>query len=151
MSDLRETGAAARHIDDLVRGLDSLLEGDKVAAQLIACGPVAIPAVKAFLFLGKPRVVYQPRLRAVEVLGALGAKSVLIEYITAKKSIPDPAVRMSEEVVENAAARELARWRTQDVLDILMRFALPRSRSGIVEALGRFRSPEAIPYFLHAL
>jgi hypothetical protein len=151
MSDLRENGADAQDVEDLVRGLNSLLDGEQVAAQLIACGPVAIPAVRSFLLLGKPGVVYQPRLRAVEVLGAVGAKDVLIEYITTKKGIPDPAVRMAEEVVENAAARELAKWRTQDVFDILIRFALPRSRSGIVEALGQFRKTEAIPYFVHAL
>ena len=151
MSDLRENDADAQDLEDLVRGLNSLLDGELVAAQLIACGPVAIPAVRSFLLLGKPGVVYQPRLRAVEVLGAVGAKDVLIEYITTKKGIPDPAVRMSEEVVENAAARALAKWRTRDVFDILIRFALPRSRSGIVEALGQFKTTEAIPYFVHAL
>jgi len=143
--------AAGREIEELVRGLDSLLDGDAVEAQLIALGPRAIPAVKSFLFLGKPRVVYQPRLRAVEILGTVGATDVLVEYLTAKKNIPDPAVRMAEEAVENAAARELAKWRTPDVLDILIRFAFPRLRSGIIEALGQFRAPEAIAYFLQAL
>jgi len=140
-----------REIEELVRGLDSLLDGEAVAAQLIALGPRIIPVVKSFLFHGKPGVVYQPRRRAVEVLGAVGAKAVLLEYLIAQKNIPDPAVRMAEEVVENAAAREVAKWPTRDVLDVLMRFALPRSRSGIIEALGHFRTPEAIPYFLHAL
>ncbi len=51
----------------------------------------------------------------------------------------------------NTAARELAKFRTKDVLDVLLSFALPHSRPGIVEALGQFGSMEAIPYFLRAL
>jgi HEAT repeat protein len=145
-------GETAEHYaEDLVQKLNSLQNLDRVAAQLMACGAAAIPPVTRFLLFGKPGVVYLPRRAAVEILGALGAKDPLIEYLTRKKSIPDPAVQMAEEAVENAAARELARWRTQDILDILMRFALPGSRSGVVEALGQFGCPEALPYFVRAL
>jgi HEAT repeat protein len=136
---------------ELVGKLNSLVEGDEIAARLIGCGPAAIAPVRAFLVRGKPDVVYQPRVRAVEVLGGLGARHVLIEYLGLRKTIADPAVRLAEEAVENAAARELARWRTPDVLEVLMRFALPQARSGIVEALGQFRHPAAIPYFVRAL
>lgn len=158
MNCLKETGIAGcagneteRDAEELVQGLSSLLEGDLIVARLIACGPVAISPLKRFLFLGKPSVVYQPRRWAVEALGGLGAKDALIEYLTSKKNVPDPAVRMAEEAVENAAARELAKWRTEDVRNFLLRFAVPRSRSGIVEALGQFGCAEAIPYFVHAL
>ena len=53
--------------------------------------------------------------------------------------------------MKNAAARELARWRTREVLDALLSFALPHCQPGIVDALGKFATPEAIPYLLHAL
>lgn len=140
-----------RDIDQLVQRLNSLHDEYQAVASLIGYGRAAVPALKRFLFAGKPGVVYQPRRAAVEVLGALGAKDVLIEYVTWEKNIADPAVRMAEEAIENAAARELARWRTRDVLETLLGFALTHSRTGVIEALGQFACPEAIPYFLHAL
>lgn len=143
--------ADERYAEELVDRLNSLQEGERIAAQLMACGPVAIPPLRHLLLLGRRSVVYQPRRWAVEVLGVLGAKDVLIEYLNGNPSIPDPAVRMAEEAVENAAAHELLRWRTGDVRDVLLHFAIPHARSGIVEALGQFRWAEAIPYFLHAL
>lgn len=142
---------AVRHAEELVQRLNYLPDGDQTMAQIIACGPIAIPALKRFLFLGRPSVVYQPRRWAVEALAGLGAKDALLEYLTSKKNITDPAVRMGEEAVENAAARELAKWRTQDVRDALLGFAFLPPRTGIVEALGQFECPEAIPYFVHAL
>lgn len=103
------------------------------------------------MFEGRPSVVYQPRRAAVEALGGLRAKDVLVEYLTSKREIADAATRFAEDSVKNTAARELAKFRTRDVLEVLLSFALPRSRPGVVEALAEFRSIEAIPYFLRAL
>ncbi len=138
-------------VRELVQKLNSLVEGDQAAAQLIACGEAAIPAVGSFLLHGKPGVIYQPRLRAIEVLGALGAKKSLIEYLRSRKREPDPSVRMAEDAVENAAALELTRWRTEDVFDVLIGLAGSHLRPGVVEALGQFRRAEAIPYLLGGL
>lgn len=135
----------------LIQQLNTVTECDQAAAKLVWCGPRVIPALRRFLFEGKPSVVYQPRRAVVEALGGLGAKEVLIQYLTSKREIEDPATRFAEESVKNAAARELARFRTKDVLDVLLGFALPHSRPGVVEALAQFGSAEAIPYFLRAL
>jgi HEAT repeat protein len=138
-------------VDFLIERLNTVSECEQAAAKLVWCGPRVIPALRRFLFAGRPSVVYQPRRAAVEALGGLRAKDVLIEYLTSKRDIEDAATRFAEESVKDAAARELAKFRIRDVLDILLGFALPRSRPGIVEALAEFGSTEAIPYFLRAL
>jgi HEAT repeat protein len=135
----------------LINGLDSLHDLDQAVARLIAYGPGAIPALERFLFEGKPSVVWEPRRAAVEVLGALGAKDVLIRYLLWEKNIPDAATRMAEELIEDAAARELAAFRTADVLETLRKLAQGRLRPGVVEALGRFAPLDEMPYFIRAL
>lgn len=138
-------------VDRLMERLNTVSHCDEAAAKLVECGPEAIPALRRFLVEGRPGVVYQPRRAAVEALGELGAKNVLIEYLSARREIADPATRFAEESVRNAAARELAKFRTKDVLDVLLGFALPPPLPGVVEALSQFGSAEAIPVFLRAL
>lgn len=125
------------------------LEG--TVARLIACGEKAVEPLREFLLEGKPSCIYQPRQRVVELLAALGAKNVLMEYLRQPKDILDPVVRFGEEAVENTAARELAAWRTEDVCQLLLSLASKRRRSGVVEALGEFRRAESIPFFEKAL
>ncbi len=138
-------------LDRLIQQLGTVTECDQAAAKLVWCGPAVIPALRRFLFEGKPSGVYQPRRAAVEALGGLGAKDVLVEYLTWKHEIADPATRFGEECVRNAGARALARFQSKDVLDVLLSFALPHCQPGIVDALARFSPLEAIPYFLRAL
>lgn len=145
-SDPRETEIAR-----LVQNLNSLKEGEQTAARLVAYGHLAIEPLKHFLLDGKPSVVYQPRRWAVEALAGIGARDVLIEYLTRNEAITDPAVRFGEEPVKNAAARALAAWGTDEIFEILLEISRGRSQLGFVEALGQFRRAEAIPYFIHAL
>ena len=135
----------------LVQNLNSLEEGERTVAKLMAYGRLAVEPLRLFLFEGKPSVVYQPRRWAVEALAAIGAKEVLIDYLKWKKEIPDPAIWFGEEPVENAAARALAAWRTDEVFETLLDVSRRRSQLGFVEALGQFRRAEAIPYFIRAL
>jgi HEAT repeat protein len=138
-------------VDRLIEQLGMVTECDQASVSLIRYGPAAIPALRRFLFEGKPSVVYQPRRAAVEALSGLGAKDVLIEYLGWKREIPDAATRFGEECVRNAAARMLSRFPSKDVLDVLLSFALPHCEPGIVDALAHFSSLEAIPYLLRAL
>ncbi|MGC2330695.1 MAG: HEAT repeat domain-containing protein, partial [Candidatus Acidiferrales bacterium] len=140
-----------QEIESFVRDLESLRGGFLSAAALIGCGTRAIPPIRSFLLQGRPRGIYQPRQLAVETLGELGAKDVLLEYLNKPLAIEDPVVRHAEDAVRSTAARELARWQTQDVFECLMRLAKDHLLSGIVEALGTFRRAEAMPYFLWAL
>ncbi|MGA9883454.1 MAG: hypothetical protein WBQ34_07030 [Candidatus Acidiferrales bacterium] len=89
---------------------------------------------------------------AVETLAELGAKDVLMEYLRSDRSIiKDAVVRHAEESVRSTAARELARWQSDEVFECLHEVSLGQLLPGIVEALGSFRRPEAMPYFLRAL
>jgi hypothetical protein len=135
----------------LVKDLDLLREGEQAVRKLVACGVEAIGPLKEFLFQGRPSGIYEPRRRAVAALASLGAKDVLIEYLLLDKQIPDPVARFGEEAVENAAARALAAWRTEDVFLVLLEVSRRRLLAGVVEALGDFGRMEAVPYLDRAL
>ncbi len=140
-----------REIERMVEGLDSLLEGDLGVATLVACGERAIPALRRFLLHGKPSTVFAGRQRAVKALSELGAFLVLLEYFTAPKSIEDPALRYSEEAIENTAARELAKWRTDEVFAALLQILRHRALPGAIEAIASFERCESIPLLISAL
>ena len=148
---MRTLDKTTNDIHQLVEGLNSLHDGERVAAKLIAIGTPAVGPLTNFILHGKPSVVYQPRQWAVEALGALKAKDALLEYLRWKKDIPDPATRFAEQSVENAAARELAAWRTDDVLQVLLDLALSHPQAGVIDALGEFDCIEALPCFIRAL
>ena len=141
----------ADEIEALVKDLESLQGGALSAAALIGCGDRAIPALRSFLLRGRPRGIYQPRQLAVETLAQLGAKDVLLEYLGRPIVIDDAVVRMGEDAVRSTAARELARWQTEDVFECLQHAGQEHLLPGVVEALGSFRRTESIPYFLWAL
>lgn len=140
-----------QEIQSLVKDLESLLGGQMAAAALIGCGPRAIPPLRCFLLNGKPRGIYQPRQLAVETLAELGAKDVLLEYLERPLQIEDPVVRFGEEAVRSTAARELARFPTEDVFECLQRVGIDHLLPGLVETLGTFRRTEVMPYLLWAL
>jgi HEAT repeat protein len=121
------------------------------AFGLHRAGDKAIGPLREFLSYGRPSGIYQPRRWAVVVLASLGAKDVLIEYLRREKEIPDPVARFGEEAVENAAARVLAEWRTEDVFQVLMEIGRRRLLAGVVEALGEFERVEAVPILDRAL
>lgn len=135
----------------LVDRLDSLKDGEHILAALAACGTCAVEPLRRFLLHGKPSGVFQPRQRAVEALAELGAKDVLIEYLAAEKHISDPVDRYGEEAVRNTAARLLARWRDEDVVDILLSLLRGKPMPGVIDAVGEFRRTEAIPELIGAL
>jgi hypothetical protein len=138
-------------IESLARDLETLRGGSMAAAALVGCGARAIPPLRRFLLQGRARGTFQPRQWAIETLAQLGAKDVLMEYLEKPLQIEDPVVRFGEDAVRSTAARELARWPTDDVFHCLTRVGLDHLLPGVVEALGSFRRTESIPYFLWAL
>jgi HEAT repeat protein len=58
---------------------------------------------------------------------------------------------MAEEAVESAAARELIRWPSEEVFQLLLSLATERCLPGVLEALGEFQRPEAVPCLVKAL
>jgi len=142
---------SAEEIQSFVRDLESLQGGQSAAAALVGCGKKAIGPLRNFLLDGKPSGIFQPRQLAVETLAELGAKDVLIEYVLQSRKIDDPVIRFGEDAVLSTAARELGRWRTDDVYDALMKISKERLLPGIVESLGIFARKDSVPYFLWAL
>ena len=138
-------------ISSLVQGLESLPSGDLTVSLLVGCGQRAVEPLREYLLHGQPRGIFQPRQRAVEALAELGAKDVLVEYLSQKRHIPDFEVRFGEEAVENTAARALAKWLTDDVFQFLCELALGRKLNGVTETLGKFERLEAAPLLIEAL
>jgi hypothetical protein len=131
--------------------LNSLVDGERASMELVGFGAAAIEPLKQFLFSGRPSGIFQPRQWAVEALGALGAKDVLLEYLDRDEHIPDPVVLHGEDAVRNTAARLVARWKTDDVFELLQRLARRRILPGVITALGSFRRKEALSILERAL
>jgi len=147
----RAVEAAEAEIQQLVDGLNSLLEGRLSAELLVGCGAQAIPPLRRFLLHGRPSGLYQPRRWAVQALAQLGARQVLIEYLLAERTIADPIPRQGEGAVENEAARALSRWQDEETLQTLLKVAQSRALPGVIEALAAFRRPEVVPHLVAAL
>lgn len=141
----------AAEIESLVRDLESLRGGSGAAAALVGCGERAIRPLRQFLLEGAPNSIFQPRQLAVETLAELGAKDVLIEYLLRATKPNDPVIRFGEDAVLSTAARELSRWKTEDVFDALQKLSRNRLLPGVVESLGKFGRESSVPYFLWAL
>ena len=134
-----------------IERLNSLVEGEQARMELVGFGAAAIQPLKEFLFSGRASGIFQPRQWAVEALGTLGAKDVLLEYLGRDERITDPVVRHGEEAVRNTAARLIARWKTDDVFELLLGLAHKRILPGVITALGSFRRKEAFPILERAL
>ncbi len=135
----------------LIRCLQSLVEGQSAIAELVACGPKAIPALRDFLLSGRIVSVPQPRIWAVEALAGLRAKEVLVEYLQAPTRSADAQLLFAEEAVRNTAARRLGAWRDDRTFAILLDLCRKRNLPGAVEALAEFQRAEAIPCLDRAL
>ena len=77
-------------IEALVQSLNSLHEGELGVDMLVACGRKAITPLQRFLLQGKRSGIFLPRQRAVRALAELGAKDVLLDYLTSEEHIVDP-------------------------------------------------------------
>ncbi len=145
------TDISGRQVDRLIGALDSLIEGDLAVEKLIASGPSAIPALSDFLLKGSPKSIALPRCRAVHALGELGACSTLISYFRESERPQDATVLFAEDAVRSAAARELMRWKSDEVFHVLLGAAKQRATEGLIMALGEFHRPESIPLLFEVL
>lgn len=137
--------------EGLVRGLESLQDGDRAEHLLLAKGESAIPYLRDFLLNTPPRTIAEPRRRAVRLLGALGAYPVLVTYFREGELASDAQVLFAEDAVRSAAAHELLRWKTDETYDVLLHAAERRVTDGVIFALGAFCRPESVPLLFHSL
>jgi HEAT repeat protein len=138
-------------IQSWIDRLNSLVDGQQASMRLAGFGCAAIAPLRQFLFSGAASGIFQPRQWAVEALGALGAKDVLLEYLARNDHIPDPVIRQGEDAVQSTAARLVARWKTDDVFQILLSLTDKRMLPGVIFALGEFRQTDALPRLERAL
>jgi hypothetical protein len=138
-------------MERLIVELDSLLDGELAMTMLIACGQRAVSYIERFLLEGSPRTIAIPRCRAVHALGELGAYSVLISYFERYVPPRDAEVLFAEDAVRSAVARELLRWKSEEVFHVLLEAAREIPTGGLVLALGEFRRRESVPLLFEAL
>ncbi len=131
--------------------LRALREGDEAIAELIDCGQAAVGPLREFLFSREPCGLFQPRCQAVEALAKLGAKAVLLEFLTAPRSFADPVEQAGEDAVLSFVARALTRWPDDATFLLLLAVAKRKLLPGIVDALGEYRRMDALPVLAAAL
>lgn len=134
----------------IVERLTRLHDGDAAVVEVVEQGAAALPALRRLLFQPEPSGIFEPRCRAVEALAALGARNVLIEFLSHPREIDDPVERLGEEAVISAAARTLKGGGAKE-FDVLLAISQRRLLPGVIEALGSFRRPEALPILIEAL
>lgn len=147
---LKAPGLNSSRLEALIVSLDSTLDGDLAAKELVARGEQSIPFLAAFLRT-PPRALPHARKRAIRALADLGAKAELQEYLNHRPSSADHIVQLAEDEVESLAAHELSRWRTPEVERTLLRIAGKHLTLGSIYALGELQSIPAIPILVHAL
>jgi hypothetical protein len=141
---------ASRSAEVLVRALENLRQGEGAVTALVALGTPAIGPLRRFLLEGRPATVYQPRRWAVQALGALDARQVLMDYLVSPP-VQDPEIRLAEEAVRNAAVREFLRWPGDETAAFLLRLAREAMLPALVEVFGAMRLTGAIPFLDRAL
>jgi hypothetical protein len=151
MSSIPFTTIPGLLIDRLVLALESLTDGELAVDMLVASGERAIAPLEELLLQGKARTIAVPRCRAVRALGGLQARETLLAYFEKCDLPADPVVLFAEDAVRSAVAHELMRWREDEVFQALLRAARQRATVGLVESLGEFCSPEAIPLLFETL
>lgn len=138
-------------VRDAIAKLISLVDGDRAISKAAACGHRAIPALRAILWARELGGLFETRCRAVDALVLLGAYDVLIDYLAAPPCRTDPGERIAQDAVTNAAARAVVASDDVRVVPLLLRLAQQRPLAGVIEALGRLKREEALPYFVDAL
>jgi hypothetical protein len=150
MNNPSETVADAQ-MERLIANLNSLVDGEFAGTLLTACGRRSVPYLERFLLRGKPRTIALPRCRAARALGELGAYPQLISYLREYRTPNDAQVRFAEDAVRSAAARELVRWKTDEVFHVLLSATKQRATEGLIFALGEFARLETVPLLFELL
>ena len=140
-----------RRIEEGIARLRGLREGDLAVPDLITCGQAAVGPLRAFLFARDPSGIFQPRCQAVEILAALGAREVLVDFLAHPPQFADPVEQAGVDVVTSAVASALVQWPDDDLFPLLLQAVDRKLLPGVVDALGQFARKEAVPVLSAAL
>ena len=139
-------------IEGLVLALESLTDGELAVDLLIACGKQAIAPVEELLLHGRARTIAVSRCRAARALGGLEARETLLTYFEKVDPPTDPVVLFAEDAVRSTVARELMRWKDEEeIFQTLLKAARQRATIGLIEGLGEFGRPDAVPLLFERL
>lgn len=141
-------------IDRLVCGLDNLQWGLQVQADIFALGERAIPALTRFLN-GPPSQFPEGRVLAAEALGRIGGEAafqaLLLALSAHRLESLEPTLRLAEETVQDAVARQLTRVNDRRAVPALLNALCGHRLVGAGEALVRFREAAALPCLIAGL
>jgi HEAT repeat protein len=141
-------------IRDLVQGLDNLCENLRIQRELLLIGQPAVPVLAGFL-QGPPRQFPEGRVLAAEALAHIGGErpfqALLIALTSRRLEKLNPVLRLAEETVLNAVARELGRLTDRRAIPALLQAFQSHHLLDAAAALLTFRVTAALPYFVNAL
>jgi hypothetical protein len=138
-------------IEQALADLRDLTHVDQGVLEAIACGPAAVPRLRALLFAPEPGGLFETRCAVVEALAGLRAEDVLIAFLSAPHESADPAERAGTEAVMDAAARALIPCRAPELPAIMLQLAEARLLPGAIDWLGEHRRGEALACLVRAL
>ena len=131
--------------------LNGLWGAERAVMDLLEIGHPAAPQLREFAAARDPSGIFLPRCEAVGVLGALGAKEVLLELLSHPRDVTNPIEQTGEDAVLNACAQCLEKWPDEEVFRYLLAAGRRKPLAGIVQALGNYARFEAIPVYDAAL
>ena len=141
-------------IEKLVRGLDNLRWNLQVQIEIFALGECAVPALVHFLH--EPANHFPDgRVLAAEALGRIGSESafqgLLMALSPARLSECGPVVRLAEEAVQDAVARQVGRIGDRRAVPTLIESLRASRLIGAAEALVQFHEVSAMPWLIEGL
>lgn len=143
-----------REIFDLVAGLDNLQWNLQVQAEILILGERAVPALVDFLN-GPPSQFPDGRVLAAEALGRIGGEDAfqgLLQALDLQRFEGlSPVLRLSEETVQDAIARQLVRFHDRRAIPRLLEALRRRHLLGAAEALVQLNEPDALPWLIEGL
>lgn len=139
------------NVKEAIARLQSLHDGAGGVIEVVKVGDSAVPALRKLLLRREPSGLHQIRCRAVDALATLKAYTVLGEFLSLERDIPDPVERLGEDTVISAAARALARQHDDLTFSLLVKLARRKPLSGVVAGLGSFKRPEVASLLVDAL
>jgi HEAT repeat protein len=138
----------------LVGRLNNLHEIFRVQAEILSYGEEIVEPLAALL-LSEPSTLPEPRVAAAECLGAIGGDKAVNALIRVLDCYDlrnlGPVQRFAEEMVRNAAARRLPRFRQPQVIEALLASLKRDHLIGAGQALAQLGETRAISYLIQCL
>lgn len=139
---------------NLVHGLDNLHWNLQVQADILGLGERAVPPLVSFLH-EPPSQFPQGRVLAAETLAHIGGEQAFQGLLRTLDPLRlnglSPTLRLSEEDVQDAVARQLARLDDRRAIPVLLEALRLHHLLGAAEALAHFREPSALPWLIEGL